>query len=583
MSSSVDLIKEKLDIADIVGSYIKLEKAGSNFKGKCPFHNEKTPSFFISPDRGTYYCFGCGAKGDIFTFVQEFEGLDFRGALKNLALRAGVELEQENPTVRSEKDRLHSILEQATFFFQKNLADNSDAKKYLLGRGLSEETIKEWSIGYAPLAWQELHDFLLGKGFTKSELEKVGLIKKSEKRAGEYYDVFRGRIVFPIFDVGGKVIAFSGRILVDDGKSPKYLNTPETILFNKSETLYGLHKAKVDIRRKDYSILVEGQMDLVMSHQAGFGNTVASSGTAFTTEHLGKLKRLSNRIVMAFDADGAGFTAANKSAQLALSLGMEVKVALLPKGSDPAELIKKDIDAWKDVLKNTMHIIDFYMQSLLSQNLDARKLTKEIQSKVLPYINMLESSMERSHFVSKIAERVGIKEDALWEDLKKTPTSAGAGVVHNSSMNSASAPTTEYAHRQSSPSFRKNAIEKKILGIKMWQESLSEPKIKLDELMTRLEATVGKDTVASLLSDLEPNKNELIFEVEAYYDKRDGIEEEIGELFNNLEEERLKEEFVRTMSELGKAEREKDLNKVEILLAKCTEISKKIALLPKKK
>lgn len=578
MSSSVDLIKEKLDIADIVGSYIKLEKAGSNFKGKCPFHNEKTPSFFISPDRGTYYCFGCGAKGDIFTFVQEFEGLDFRGALKNLALRAGIELEQENPTVRSEKDRLYSALEQASFFFQKNLADNTEAKKYLLGRGLSEETIKEWSIGYAPLAWQELHDFLVAKGFTKSELEKVGLIKKSEKRAGEYYDVFRGRIVFPIFDVGGRVIAFSGRILVDDGKSPKYLNTPETILFNKSETLYGLHKAKVDIRRKDYSILVEGQMDLVMSHQAGFGNTIASSGTAFTSEHLGKLKRLSNRIVMAFDADGAGFTAANKSAQLALSLGMEVKVALLPKGSDPAELIKKDIDAWKDVLKNTMHIINFYMQSLLSQNLDARKLTKEIQTKVLPYINMLESSMERAHFVSKIAERVGIKEDALWEDLKKLPVNAN--VV--SSMNSVSTPTQE-THRQSSPSFRKNSIEKKILGIKMWQESLSEPKIKLDELMTRLEATVGKDTVASLLSELEPNKNELIFEVEAYYDNRDGIEDEISELFNNLEEERLKEEFVRTMSELGKAEREKDLSKVETLLAKCTEISKKIALLPKKK
>lgn len=582
MSSSVDLIKEKLDIADIVGSYIKLEKAGSNFKGKCPFHNEKTPSFFISPDRGTYYCFGCGAKGDIFTFVQEFEGLDFRGALKNLALRAGVELEQENPAVRSEKERLYSVLEQATFFFQKNLADNAEAKKYLLGRGLSEETIKEWSIGYAPLAWQDAHDFLVSKGFTKSELEKVGLIKKSEKKAGEYYDVFRGRIVFPIFDVGGKVIAFSGRILVDDGKSPKYLNTPETILFNKSQTLYGLHKAKVDIRRKDYSILVEGQMDLVMSHQAGFGNTIASSGTAFTAEHLGKLKRLSNRIVMAFDADGAGFTAANKSAQLALSLGMEVKIALLPKGTDPAELIKTDMDAWKNALKNTLHIIDFYMQSLLSQNLDERKLAKEIQTKVLPYINMLESSMERSHFVSKIAERVGIKEDALWEDLKKTPMVAGA-VAHNSSMNSASAPTTEYAHRQSNPSFRKNVIEKKILGIKMWQESLSEPKIKADELVTRLETVVGREAVALLLSELEPNKNELIFEVEAYYDKRNDIKDEIGELFNNLEEERLKEEFVRTMAELGTAEKNKDLSKVEELLTKCTEISKKIALLPKKK
>ncbi len=570
MSSSVDLIKEKLDIADIVASYIKLEKAGSNFKGKCPFHNEKTPSFFISPDRGTYYCFGCGAKGDIFTFVQEFEGLDFRGALKNLALRAGVELEKENPAERSEKDRLYSVLAQATFFFQKNLADNSDAKKYLLGRGLTEETIKEWSIGYAPLAWQELHDFLVSKGFTKLELERVGLVKKSDKRPGEYYDVFRGRIVFPIFDPSGKVIAFSGRILVDDGKSPKYLNTPETILFNKSQTLYGLHKAKVDIRRKDYSILVEGQMDLVMSHQAGFGNTIASSGTAFTAEHLGKLKRLSNRIVMAFDADGAGFTAANKSAQLALSLGMEVKIALLPKGSDPAELIKTDIEAWKNALKNTMHIIDFYMQSLLSKNLDSRKLKKEIEVNVLPHINMLESSMERSHFVSMVAEKSGTREESVWEDLKKLPRVADKQFE---------APRV----RQADPVFRKNSIEKKILGIKIWQESLADPQIKTEELLDRLGQVVGKESVSKLLSELLPSADELIFEIEAYYENSDTLSQEIEELFMNLEEERLKEQFTKIMSELSVAEKAKDSSRVSELLAQCQELSQKIASLPKKK
>ncbi|MSR72995.1 DNA primase [Candidatus Parcubacteria bacterium] len=584
MSSSVDQIKEKLDIADIVASYIKLEKAGGNFKGKCPFHNEKTPSFFISPDRGTYYCFGCGAKGDIFTFVQEFEGLDFRGALKNLALRAGVELGHENVAERSEKDRLYSVLAQATFFFQKKLSENADAKNYLLGRGLTEESIKEWSIGYAPNAWQELHDFLLGKGFTKPELERVGLIKKSDKRPGEYYDVFRGRIVFPIFDVAGKVIAFSGRILVDDGKSPKYLNTSETILFNKSQTLYGLHKAKVDIRRKDYCVLVEGQMDLVMVHQAGFGNTIASSGTAFTAEHLGKLGRLSNRIVLAFDADGAGFTAANKSAQLALSLGMEVKIALLPKGTDPAELIKNDPDKWKSALQNTMHIIDFYMQSLLAQNSDAvkkdpRKLGKEIQSKVLPYVNQLPSSIERAHFVSKIAERAGIKEEAVWEDLKKTPaftqnvhsTNVAGGVVNEALRT-----------RQADPSFRKNSIEKKILGIKMWQESVSSPHIKSTELLQKLKDIVGEESVSKLLAELESTQSELIFEIESYYDNSDTLTAEIDELFMNLQEERLKEEFTRVMTELGIAEKSKDAEKVKELLEVCQELSKKITALPKK-
>ncbi len=569
MSSSVDLIKEKLDVADIIGSYIKLEKAGTNFKAKCPFHNEKTPSFFISPDRGTYYCFGCGAKGDIFTFVEEFEGLDFRGALKALALRAGVELEQENVSARTEKDRLLSALEQATFFFEKKFSETPEASRYILNRGLTEATIKEWRIGYTPLDWRQLHDFLLERGFTKDELEKVGLVKKSDKREGDYYDVFRGRIMFPIFDQSGKVIAFSGRILIDDGKSPKYLNTPETILFNKSETLYGLHKAKVDIRRKDYSILVEGQMDLVMSHQAGFGNTVASSGTAFTLEHLGKLRRLSNRIIMAFDADGAGFNASNKSAQLALSLGMEVKVASLPKGSDPAELIKTNMPAWTGALKNALHIIDFYMQSLLAQKLDQRVMTKEIQTKVLPYINMLQSSMERSHFVSKVASAVGIKEEAVWEDLKKVVATQSVGVVPSQTARG--------------NSVRKNAIEKKIIGIYMWQESRAEKQLDPQALLARLQDEIGKDELSELMKTIEPNASELIFEIEAYYDKRDTPTQDIEELFANLKEERLKETFTRTMTDLSIAEKDHDVKKIEELLALCQELSKKISLLSNKK
>ncbi len=571
MSSSVDLIKEKLEIADIIGAYLKLERAGNNLKGKCPFHNEKTPSFFVSPDRGTYYCFGCGAKGDMFTFVQEFEGLDFRGALKSLAARAGVTLEQENPQDRSEKERFFSALAQSAFFFQKKLEENTEAKKYLLGRGLTEESIKDWAVGYAPLDWRQLHDFLLTKGFTKAEMEHAGLVKKSEKSQGEYYDVFRGRIMFPISDSSGRVIAFSGRILVADEKSPKYLNTPETVLFNKSQTLYGLHKAKMDIRRLDYSVLVEGQMDLVMAHQAGFANTVASSGTAFTKDHLDRLKRLSNRIIMAFDADGAGFTASNKSAQLALSLGMEVKIAPLPKGTDPAELIRTDIGAWKESLKISMHIIDFYMKSLLTDGLDPRNMDKEVRNKILPYIAMLSSSMERSRFISKIASQIGAKEDALWEDLRTFAKGMPVG--------------KESASPQASPTARKNSIERKVLGIVLWQESLStrHSDINTDDLRARLEKIIGGEDFKNLVVDTEPSISEIIFEVEAYYHKSDTLLQDVDELFANLDEERLKESFTKTMNDLQIAERDKDPVKIKELLTRCQEISQKIASLPKKK
>src|SRR3989339_805369 len=333
MSSSVDQIKSKIDIVSLISSYIKLEKAGGNFKGRCPFHNEKTPSFFVSPDRGSYYCFGCQAKGDIFTFVQEFEGLDFIGSLKVLADQAGVVLESYNVGEKPEKQRLHSVLEQAVFFYQKKFSDNKEAQDYLKNRGVSEKTIKDFRIGFAPADWRELFDYLSGREIGEKDMLAVGLIKQKEGTTS-YYDTFRGRIMFPINDSSGRPVGFSGRILVSDDKSPKYLNSPETVLFNKSEILFGLDKAKKDIRLRDYSILVEGQMDLIMLHQIGMTNAVASSGTALTPNHLIKLQRLSNNIKMFFDGDSAGFVASNRAGKIALSLGMDLKLVSMPEGKD---------------------------------------------------------------------------------------------------------------------------------------------------------------------------------------------------------------------------------------------------------
>ena len=569
MSSSVDKIKDKLDIVEVVGSYIKIEKSGSNYKAKCPFHNEKTPSFFLSPDRGYYYCFGCSAKGDMFNFVQEFEGLDFMGALKVLAGKAGIDLSNESFQVKDEKTKLYSALETASLFFQRELLDCTEAKNYLLKRGLKEETIREWNIGYSKSEWRVLYNYLKTKKFTDFEIEKAGLIKKSGNTGSgqEYYDVFRGRIMFPIFDSSGRIVAFSGRILLDDGKSPKYLNSPDTILFNKSETLYGLHKAKSEIRKKDYSILVEGQMDLLMCHQAGFGNAIASSGTALTERHLERLKRLSNKIVMSFDSDKAGFAAADRGAKLALSLGMEVKVVQMANGFDPADQILKDPKGWVEALKNSKHIIDFHLDNLLSSGMDARKIGLAIKEKILPYVQMLQSNIEKSYYVSDISKKANIKEEAIWEDLKK---------VNMPEI------IPEKAVEAKVQVLRKDSIEKKILGIIFWQSGLEKPMVESKNIEKKFKEIIGQENFEKLLNLATDQKEAIIFEVEAYYDKRENLAKDLEELFHNLEEDYLKHELNIIMKEQSEAERMKDEEKRLEFLGKAHEVSKKLDQLKRK-
>ncbi len=579
-SSSVEQIKEKLEVSDVIGSYIKLEKAGANFKGKCPFHNEKTPSFFVSPSRGSYYCFGCGAKGDIFTFVQEFEGLDFVGSLKLLAERAGVVLENTPRGDTSEKERLYGILETATLFFESNLPEAKEARAYLIKRGLTEETIRLWRVGFVPKDWRLLYAHLKSKGVSEVDMEKVGLIKKTDKGgSGElaYYDVFRGRIMFPIFDGSGRVVAFSGRILEDDPKAPKYLNSPETVLFNKSETLYGLDKAKLDIRKKDYSILVEGQLDILMCHQAGFSNTVASSGTAFTVEHLQKLQKLSNNIMFVFDADKAGVSAGMKSAELALAMGMEVKLALLPSGNDPAELILSDDNAFKDCLKNSQHIIDYYINVVRGSE-DRIKMTKEVQTKILPIIARLGNAINIGDYVSRISKKTQIKEEAIYQDLRNIRANLQHSSVVNTSFTQPESVMVNQEVRH-----RKKYLERRLAGIIWWRESLPDNTLDTTKLRVRMISVAGDKYVSEMLTELERHKEELIFEAESYYDSVQKLERDIDELCFNFEEDILRERFVVSMNELQKAEDAKDEKRSAELLNMCQAISVQLAELSKKR
>jgi len=572
MSSSVEQIKERLKIEEVVGSYIKLEKAGNSLKAKCPFHNEKTPSFFVSPDRGSYYCFGCGAKGDIFTFVQEFEGIDFLGALKILADRAGVTLEKFSSKTTDKKERLYQLLETATTFLQKNLLEDLPVQAgipltYLKKRGLNDDTIKNWKIGYVRDEWRSISDYLKLKGFTDEEIERAGISKTEGKNT---YDRFRGRIMFPIFDSAGRVVAFSGRILHDDGQSAKYLNSPQTELFDKSKVLYGYDRAKQSIRKFDFSILVEGQMDLLMAHQAGFTNTVASSGTALTSEHLALLKRISNKIIMSFDSDNAGAKAAERGWALALSCGMDVKIAEIPKGFDPADLILKNKDEFKDVIKNSIFLIDFLLNRVQAEISDKKKLWEAIKTRILPYVYLLDGNTERSRYVKKISDIINIKEDFIWDDLKKVKLDEEFQTQNEHLENK----TIEKEISQDV--LRKGSVERSLAGIIAKQES---EKIDTKNVREKIKNIIGEEKYLKFEEEYKNKINELAFEAEGYYEKSDEkiLHKETDYLILNLREEHFKKELEKLLTNLKKAEKEKTAEMISSISIRLKEIMQKLS------
>ena len=574
-SSTTEQIKERLSIADVVSSYIQIEKAGSNMRARCPFHNEKTPSFFISPSRNTFYCFGCGAKGDIFSFVEQFEGLDFSGALRVLGERAGVTIVFESKESKDKRVRLYEILEKTTLFFEENLKKDGDVQKYLKDRGLDEETLKLWRVGFIPNEWRMVYDYLVSFGFTEKEIESAGLIKKVEKTdsVNKYYDRFRGRVMFPISDSSGRIVAFSGRIFEkvisgDKKDIPKYVNSPETELFHKSKILYGFDKAKKSMRKVNFSIAVEGQMDLLMSHQSGFTNTVALSGTALTKDHLLQLSRLSNNIVMAFDADSAGIKSSGKGAALALSMGMDVKVAALPKGTDPADLVKKGKDDWRKVIRESKHVVEFYLDILTKEEKDKRKLRLKVQETVIPYVSQIKNKIDQAHFVATIASRLGISEDPIWEEVKKARIDKYI-----------SDDTTEIKEEIIKEHTRKDIIEKQIVGIMVFISKQNTKKGVIDKQKKEFKEIVGESKFKKLMKLPEEEIETIIFEAERIYGDDSSVEKELDELLLNLEEEYTREKIEEALSELKYAEEEGKSSDINKALKKCKELSEKLDVL----
>lgn len=434
--SVVDDVKSKIDILDVIGQYVTLKKAGRNFKALCPFHNEKTPSFVVYPDEGRWYCFGaCHTGGDVFTFLMKKENIDFGEALRRLAQRAGVELVRTAPGEDVERARLREILATAAAHYHyllKNHPAAQIAREYLAKRFVTPDTAARFQLGYALDEWEAMKSFLVGKGFGVRDIEAAGLIIARES-GSSHYDRFRGRLMFPIRDRNGHVIGFGARTLTGD--EPKYLNSPQTPLFDKSATLYGLDLAKEAIRQQNLAVIVEGYMDVIGAHQAGFCNVVASLGTALTEKQLGLLKNLTKRYAFALDPDAAGEAAtlrglevarealARKTVPVPIGAGLigfeerlaaELFVIPLPPGKDPDELIHDDPEQWRALTAQPEPLVDFFFRTF-TQDLNlrnARDKSLAVQ-RLVPIIREIGDEVQRAHYTQKLARLVQVAESTI--------------------------------------------------------------------------------------------------------------------------------------------------------------------------
>jgi len=555
--SPIEEIKNRLDIVEVIGSYIKLQKAGANYKALCPFHSEKTPSFFVSPSRQIWHCFGCSRGGDIFRFVMEIEGVEFGDALRILAQRAGVELKPRSPQwqkFKTERQRLYEICELSTKFFEKQLAGSQNgkrAKAYLLKRGISEESIKKWRLGWAPNQWRALVDFLLSRGYKKGEIVRAGVAIEKENTV---YDRFRGRIIFPIFDLNSQVIGFSGREFLGLGQKAKYINTPNTLLYDKSRALYGLDKAKMEIRKRDYCILVEGNVDLIMASQAGDENTVATCGTALTPYQLRVLKRYSNNLLVAFDMDIAGEAATKRGIELAQSLGFDIRVVRLPYGKDPAEIILDNKKDWKAAIEGAVSIFDFYFDSAFGQaDSQTPEGRKKILGILLPLIKRIPNKIEQSDWIQKLSKRLRAREEDIREELGKIKSDGR--MSHEDS-------------KESCPPVKKTRRE-------MLEERLALLALKFPQdvaIISDKDLELFSPQIRELLSALKRGKipksevfNILSFRAEMEKLEKKDVQSEMNFCINSIRSLNLKEAIDELYLEIKRAEEKGDLKRVEQL------------------
>ncbi len=593
----IEEIKQKLNIVDVISSYVPLKKIGRNFKALCPFHAEKTPSFLVSPEKQIWHCFGCGEGGSIFDFVMKMEGAEFPEALRILAKKAGVKLKRTDPKLRSKKNRLYEISEQAKDYFKRTLHSPTGEKalEYLKKRGFSDKTIAEFELGFAPDSSQALSNFLNKKGYKEQEIYDAGLsVEKSSmfnaQRSAKYYDRFRGRIIFPIFNIYGDIIGFGGRILArqETEKTAKYINTPQTLIYDKSRVIYGLHKAKGDIRDKDQVVVTEGYMDVIPSHQAGVCNVVSSSGTALTEGQIDILGRYTKNINLAFDIDLAGDTATYRGIELALEKGLNVKIVQIPTGSDPGECIKKDVALWRKAISESLYFLDFYFQNVFSK-IKEKTLTledkKKAATKLLPIIKKIPDKIEQAHYIQKLAAKLKVSEKVIYDALG------------NIKMQKSTYTSREKRREEKRSVDQMRVLQQRLLGLvlnfpeyikhlvtNLEADCFTFPDLK--EIYTHLQSFYtkyndkfnSKKFTEKLSSDLSYKVDMITLEIEHFYPNIDKkiITEEIDSYISRLKKIKLEKEKKKLEEEIRKAESLKDKKKLASLMKKFQRIAKEI-------
>lgn len=561
MKSEVEEIKSRLSIVDVISGYVKLEKAGVNYRACCPFHKEKTPSFFVSPSRQLWHCFGgCNDGGDMFHFVMKIEGIDFPEALKILAAKAGVELKQidykESKKEKSEREKASAICELSAKFFEFFLEKTSmgkKAKKYLFERGLTEQTIKEWRLGFSLSDWSRLSDFLLERGYTRRELVMAGI--SIEKEGNKFFDRFRSRIMFPICDINGSVAGFTGRIFGDNEKeNAKYLNTPNTLLYDKSRIIFGLDKAKLAIKEADLCVLVEGNMDCIASHQAGVKNCVAVSGTALTEFHLNILKRYTNNLVFSFDMDDAGSNATKRGIKMAQDLDFNIKVIPMFGEKDPADIVLHEgADKWSELVSQSKPINQFYFESAIKDR-DLEKIDdkKKAAGEFLPVIKEMKSNIDQSYWISQLSQALKIDESDVREELKNVKANMPVGNSQNINDNRNNSESILFKNNKAN---RKELVDEEIAILLMIDSS--KINIMSDNLINSFDSPI-KDLLLKLKQ------------------KKDIKTEEIIECFKNNSEHLNYINYILMKSELRKNEDSEIKGELEHCLAERDLLHKKI-------
>ncbi|MBU4312968.1 MAG: DNA primase [Candidatus Omnitrophica bacterium] len=417
-------IQDRCDIVEVISSYIPLKPAGRNFKTNCPFHHEKTPSFIVSPDKQIYHCFGCNSGGNVFNFIKEYEKMDFIEAVKMLAKKTGVKLpeyKRENTDSDSIIGIIHSINDIAANYYSNTLeksGDSSSARRYIEKRGLEKDIVKKFRIGYADSSWRSLSEYLSKRGINIDAVLKAGLIQKGKDAS--HYDLFRDRLIFPICDVRGRVLGFGARVL--DDSLPKYINSPETMVYKKGHHLYSLNFAKTFIREKGFAIITEGYLDVISCHQYGITNAISSLGTALTQEQIRALKRYTHNVVMVYDADQAGQMATLRGLEMLLEEGMNVKVATLDKGHDPDSYIRKfGPRCFGDLIKKSKGLFVYKLAILREKFPESdSEAMAEIAKEMLVTISKVRNAVIKAGYIKELAQELGVKEEAIWDELKKT-------------------------------------------------------------------------------------------------------------------------------------------------------------------